>query len=98
MARGMQHSREDPVMAAKVRMLKLLQEMRGYAEVANRLPPPRSAGPLLAEMRPPIIQAALPRRRLSVAMVERDAASIPNRVRINHVNPGPSPATLPQAP
>ena len=60
-------------MAAKIRMLKLLQEIRGFAEIANRRPPPRSPALLLAQMRPHVIQAVLPRRRLSVTMVEPDS-------------------------
>jgi hypothetical protein len=39
-------------MAAKVKMLTLLQEMRGFAQIANRHPSPRSPGLFLAEFRP----------------------------------------------
>jgi hypothetical protein len=83
-------------MAAKLRMLKLLQEIRGFAAIANRQPPPRSPALLLAQMRPHVIQPALPRRRLSVAMGEQDRLAIPHPVRINHVKLGPGVAsTLP---
>ena len=83
-------------MAAKIRMLKLLQEIRGFAEIVNRCPPPRSTGLLLAQMRPHVIQAVMPRRSLRVTLTERDRADIPHPVKINHVKQTPPPpATLP---
>jgi len=83
-------------MAAKVRMLKLLHEIRGFAEIVNRRPPPRSPAVLLAQMRPTVIQAVLPRRSLIVTMVEADSFNIPHPVKINHVKQTPAPAaTLP---
>jgi hypothetical protein len=83
-------------MAAKLRMLKLLQEIRGFAEIVNRCPPPRSPGALAAQMRPQVIQAAMPRRSLRVSMAERDSANIAHPVRINHVKQATAPvANLP---
>jgi hypothetical protein len=96
MARDLRHSLENTLMAAKVRMLKLLQEIRGFAEIVNRCPPPRSPGVFVAQMRPHLIQAAMPRRSLRVTMVERDSTHIPHPVKINHVKQTPPPvATLP---
>jgi hypothetical protein len=79
-------------MAAKVRMLKLLQEIRGFAEIVNRHPPPRSPALLLTQNRPHVLQPALPRRRLSVTRVELDSPDIPHPVKINHVRRTPAPA------
>ena len=84
-------------MAAKVRMFKLLQEIRGFAEIVNRRPPPRSPGLLVAQMRPQVIQAVLPRRSLSVTMVQPDNSDIPHPVKINHVKQTPAPAATPPA-
>jgi hypothetical protein len=85
-------------MAAKVRMLKLLQELRGFAEIANRQPPPRSPALLLAQMRPPVIHATLPRRRLSITMVQPDSSDIPHPVKISHSKQEPAPPpSLPAA-
>ena len=96
MARDLRHSLKNKIMAAKVRMLKLLQEIRGFAEIVNRCPPPRSPGVLVAQMRPHVIQAAIPRRSLRVTMVERDSADSPRPVKINYVKQTPPPvATLP---
>ena len=77
-------------------MLKLLQEIRGFADVTNRRPRARSAGPALTQMRPPVIQAVLPRRKLSVAMGKEESAYLPHPVRITHLKPEPLPgATVP---
>jgi hypothetical protein len=83
-------------MAAKVRMLKLLQELRGFAEIVNRCPSPRPPGVLVAQMRPHVIQAAMPRRSLRVTMVEQGSGDSPRSVKIIHVKQTPPPvATLP---
>ncbi len=96
MARDLRQPLENTLMAAKVRMLKLLQEIRGFAEITNRCPPPRSTGLLLAQMRPHVIQAVIPRRNLRVTMVERDSAHLSHPVKINHVKQASLPAaTLP---
>jgi hypothetical protein len=83
-------------MAAKIRMLKLLQEIRGFAEIAKRRPSPRSPGLVLMEMRSHVVQATLPKRKLSVQMDLQDRLDISRPVRINHVKQAPAPgATLP---
>jgi hypothetical protein len=77
-------------------MLKLLQEIRGFADMANRRPPPRSPGLVLMQIRSHVIQATLPRRKLSVQMDVQDGLDIPHPVKINHVKQNPAPgATLP---
>jgi hypothetical protein len=85
-------------MAAKIKMLKLLQEMRGFANVTNRRPKSRPSELVLAQMRPPVIQAALPRRRLNVAMGKDDCSNLPHPVRINHLKPTSEPAVTVPAP
>jgi hypothetical protein len=85
-------------MATKVRMLKLLQELRGFAVIANRQPQPRSPALFLAQMRPTVIQAVLPRRRLSITMVQPANPDIPHPVKISHSKPEPAPPpSLPAA-
>ncbi len=83
-------------MASKIRMLKLLQEIRGFAEIAKRRPAPRLPGLVLMQMRSHIVQATLPKRKLSVQMDVQDHPEISHPVRINHVKRTPAPgATLP---
>jgi hypothetical protein len=92
------HSFKNKLMAAKIRAFKLLQEIRGYAEIANRFPPPRLPGLFLIQMRSHAIQPAPPIRRLSIVMEDQDRPDIPHPVRINHLKPNPHlAATLPAA-
>ena len=85
-------------MAAKIRMLKLLQEIRGFAEIVNRCPPPRLPGLLFMQMRSHVIQATLPRRRLKITTDVQDRPDTPHPVKINHVKQDPAPAATPPAP
>lgn len=82
-------------MAAKLKMLKLLQEIRGFAEIINRCPPPRSPELLFTQMRSHVIQAVLPRRRLDIATDAQEHPDIPHPVKINHVKQSPSAAATP---
>jgi hypothetical protein len=81
-------------MAAKIQMLKLLQEIRGFAELSNRRPPPRSPGLLLTQIRAHMPQNASPKRRLSIRIDPQDRTDVPYRVKINHVKQDPDPAAL----
>lgn len=74
-------------MAAKIKMLKLLQESPGFAEVTNRRPRPQSAAQVMTQSRPTLIQAVLPRRKLNVASDNDDLSDLPHPVKINHVRP-----------
>ena len=88
-------------MAAKIRMLKLLQEIRGFAEIANRRPPPRSPGLVLMQMRSHVIQATLPKRRLSVQMDVQDRLDISQPGENQSCEAGPcsggNPSSLPNS-
>jgi hypothetical protein len=85
-------------MAAKIKMLKLLQEIRGFADVTNRRPQPRSPGLVLTQMRSHVIQATLPRRRLSISTDKREHPNISHPVKINHLKPGSDTAASVPAP
>ena len=83
-------------MAAKMRMLKLLQEIRGFAEVTNRRPQSRIPGVVLTQLRSSSVHAALPRRRLSITIDKHSPGNTPHHVKINHVKQDSGPAaTLP---
>ena len=79
-------------------MLKLLQEIRGFAEIGKRRPSPRSPALVLMQMRSHVIQAALPKRKLSVQMDVQDRLNISSPVRINHVKRAPAPGATPPHP
>ena len=83
-------------MAAKIRMLKLLQEIRGFADIASRRPTPRLPGLVLTQIRSHMVVATLPKRRLSIRMEVQDRTNLPHPVKINYVKPAPARvATLP---
>jgi hypothetical protein len=71
-------------------MLKLLQEMKGFAEIAKRRPTPRLPGLVLMQMRSHVVQAALPKRRLSVQKGVPDHSDIPHPVKINYSKQNPA--------
>jgi hypothetical protein len=85
-------------MAAKIRMLKLLQEIRGFAELSNRRPQLRSPALLLTQGRSRVLQGALPKRKLSIRIDTQERTDVPCQVKINHVLPGPDSAAIPPAP
>jgi hypothetical protein len=73
-------------------MLKLLQEIRGFSEIANRRPPPRSPTLVLAQIKAYATQGRLRRRKLSISINPQAQSEIPDQVRIVHVKPAPQPA------
>jgi hypothetical protein len=85
---------KNKFMAAKIKMLTLLQEIRGFADIANRHPQPRSPGLVLTQIRSRIIQAPLVRRKLSITLTEPDHLEIPHQVKINYVKPSPASASV----
>ena len=78
-------------MATKMKILKLMQEIKGHAQITNRRPAPRAPLLYLMQLR---AQQSLPqdapRRRLTVTMEAAEAVA-PLAVKIVHVNPGESP-------
>jgi len=79
-------------------MLKLLQEIRGFAHVTNRRPPTKSPALVLTQLRSHVLQATLPKRRLNVRMDVEAEHTIPHPVKINHIKQTPPPVTrLPAA-
>jgi hypothetical protein len=78
------------VMAAKMKMMKLLQEIRGFAEVSNRRPHPRPLGLFLVEMRSHMTKVSTPNRKRNIVIEEQAFAEIPHPVKITHITPNPS--------
>jgi len=81
-------------MAAKIQVLKLLQEIRGFAELSNRRPQPRSPGLFLTQIRSRMLQGVSPKRRLSIRIDTQDRTDVPHQVKISHVKNGPDPVAL----
>jgi hypothetical protein len=72
-------------MATKIRMMKLLQEIRGLAQITNRRPQPKSAGLFLMQMRAHVAHATYQRRKLVIPIDLKDPPDIPHPVKIRHV-------------
>ena len=80
-------------MAARVLMMKLIQELHGLAEFTNRRPQPQS--PLLAmiQLRARMSQGKLPPRRHSLPIQVTELADLPHPVKITHLGTSPAPAS-----
>ena len=77
-------------MAAKAKMMKLLQEMQGFAEISNRRPQPRSPGLFLMQLRSHTGHTVLPRRKQSILINVQDLSEIPHPVKITHLSENPA--------
>jgi hypothetical protein len=62
--------------------LKLLQQIRGLAQITNRRPVPRPPLLYLMQLRAQESQVSTPRRRL---VIEASAHGAPLPIKINHV-------------
>jgi hypothetical protein len=82
-------------MATKVRLMKLLQEIRGYAQISQRRQQPKSPGLFLLQLRSHLNQPPR-RRRLIVPIQMHENPDIPSPVKITII--GTRPALLPQVP
>jgi hypothetical protein len=77
-------------MAAKAKMMKLLQEIRGFAEISNRRPQSRSPGLFLMQLRSHTTHTTLPPRRRSILIDVQDLSEIPHPVKITHLGDNPA--------
>jgi hypothetical protein len=85
-------------MAAKVQIMKLLQEMRGFADITQRRPAPRQPGLVLIQLRSQFGSCSQPRRKLTISVDMQDRPDIPDPVKITHIHSGSEHSiTLPAA-
>src|SRR6266478_7850943 len=82
------------VMAAKVRIMKMLQEIRGLAEITHRRPQPRKPGLFLIQLRSHVTHTTGVRRRQTIAVDMLERPDIPHPVKITHLRPAPAPAPV----
>ena len=76
-------------MAAKVRIMKLLQEIRGFAEITQRRPQPRQPGLFLIQLRSHVTYTTAAKKKQTIAVDMRDYPNIPDPVKITHLRPTP---------
>src|SRR5260370_1987221 len=72
-------------MATKIRLMKMLQEVRGLAQITSRRPPRKLPGLFLLQMRDHVARATGPRRKVVITVDLRDAPDIPHPVKITHL-------------
>ena len=72
-------------MAAKIKLMKLLQEIRGLAEITNRRPHPRFPGLFMIQLRSHVLNTTLSRRKRIIAIDIQGLSDIPHPVKITHL-------------
>jgi hypothetical protein len=85
----MQPIGHDTLMAAKVMMLKLLQEMQGFVDMAQRRPQPQPSGLVLIQLRSRPAYTRLPPRRRGIVVDVKDLEEIQYPVKITHLGASP---------
>ncbi len=75
-------------MATRIKLMKLLQEMHGFAEMGRRHPAPKASPLFLMQLRAHMAETSRPRRRLTISTDLKDSLDLPHPVRITHVKPG----------
>jgi hypothetical protein len=80
-------------MAAKIAIMKLLQEIRGFAEITNRRPQPRSPGLFLMQLRSQMTHPVVPNRKRSIIIEMHDLPNAPAPVKIVHRRRSPTSAS-----
>ena len=69
-------------MATKMKLIKMLQEVKGIAQITNRKPAPRPPFLYLVQLRSQSGPAETPRRRLAI---EAEALRPPLPIKIDHI-------------
>jgi hypothetical protein len=77
-------------MATKVKLMKLLQEIRGLAQISQRRAQSKPPGLFLLQLRSHLNDSAPRRRRLMVPIQMHENPDIPNPVKITFIKPDQS--------
>ena len=86
MAREMRLQKQYALMAAKLLLHKMLQEMEGYAEISIRRPPPPLNGLVLMQLRAQYTATRVPPRRHRIDVQVQDLSQAAQPVSITHVS------------
>jgi hypothetical protein len=76
-------------MATKAKVMKMLQEIRGLAQITTRRPQPRLPGLLFLQLRPQAPLSAPPGRRRVIPIQVQEHTDIPTPVDIVHLKTEP---------
>ena len=80
-------------MAARMKLLKMMQEFRGFAELTTRQPQPKP-GLFLMQLRSHLLQTTTPKRRHRISIQMLEQADIPKPVLIQHSDSLPAMESL----
>ena len=72
--------------------MKMLQEIRGHADITERRPAPRQPGLFLIQLRSHVSEHRQARGRQIIAIEVLDQFEIPRAVKIKHVPTAPAPS------
>jgi hypothetical protein len=97
MARELRTVRQDEYMATKVRIMKMLQEIRGFAQITSRRPPAKVPGLFLVQLRSNAARTNLYRKKVIITVDLKDPPDIPHPVKITHLKAAAIPAVAQQA-
>jgi hypothetical protein len=78
-------------MATKMKLLKMMQEVKGIAQITNRRPAPRPPLLYLMQLRSQVAPTNTPRRRV---VIEAAALTAPLPIKINHIKTDKSAAAV----
>jgi len=67
--------------------MKLLQEIRGFAEITQRRPQPRKPGLFLIQLRSHVTHTTGTKRKQTIAIDMLEHPDIPHPVKITHLRP-----------
>jgi hypothetical protein len=84
-------------MANKVKLMKLLQEIRGFAEISQRRAQQKAPGLVLLQLRSQFNQAGIRRRILRIPIQMQELPDIPKLVKIQHIKEQSSASAAPAA-
>jgi hypothetical protein len=76
-------------MATKVKLMKFIQEVRGFTEISRRNPPARPSTLFLMQLRAHLAETSQSKHRLSVSIDLKDSQNIPHPVKITHLSEEP---------
>src|SRR4051812_123787 len=77
-------------MATKIKIMKMLQEIRGFSELGHKQPGPKPSTLFLMQVRTRKAEMHRTRQQIDIAFDLQDIATLPTPVKINFVG---SPAT-----
>ena len=76
--------------------MKMLQEIRGFAQITNRRPQSKPPGLFLMQLRSNFHRNPVPRQRLVIPIEMLEPPDIPHPVKIIHLNSSePAPVETP---